>query len=447
MKETHSSPDSNHVTEKPYACITMPEEIKRALILRVIQLPNFTYEFSIPSRLHRVCEAMEDSFFLPLHVLKVGFHLPLHSFFCNLLNNYRLALGQLSDASMGEVPKFSFFQHLYQLKGIDVGESAGFYYFFPHHKRLCIGRILALEEILTTRNVFRFFLKDFSLDGWRAGDNKKVARSVVVARGVGLQLGPHVSMLLARRKGVVTNYSIDRRVELIVEALLLRSPPSTLLFSRTCQPLPKRAPSLLFLRTLPLPLLVRTLQWFPQLKGCLLRLWSIFSNLYIAYYLRALTERLVMMEIKAEECGAELVVDKERCMTVEAELKKVTAGHFFKLERIIREYQKQVQGEPALHTQVACGSFDIRKVDFDTLTNVNVSSLGFDVCNPARSAWDSFVTTWKGEFFTEEGEGSSTVNLALSTVGEVMTSILPSVIGDVTITTPTVEYVAPIDED
>ncbi|KAK5833620.1 hypothetical protein PVK06_017472 [Gossypium arboreum] len=63
------------------------------------------------------------------------------------------------------------------------------------------------------------------------------------------------------------------------------------------------------------------------------------------------------------------------------------------------------------------------------------------------SACDSFAATWKGKLFVEEGEGSSIADLALSVVGDTVTSILPSVTGDVMVVAPTIEDVAPADQD
>lgn len=49
------------------------------------------------------------------------------------------------------------------------------------------------------------------------------------------------------------------------------------------------------------------------------------------------TELLAMMKMKVEECGTELAVEKERHITTEVELMRVTARHFTDLEKIIRE--------------------------------------------------------------------------------------------------------------
>lgn len=57
------------------------------------ELSNFTYEFSLLEGLYRLCKTIEDSFLLLLHALEVEFHLPLHLFFCSLLNDYNIAFG------------------------------------------------------------------------------------------------------------------------------------------------------------------------------------------------------------------------------------------------------------------------------------------------------------------------------------------------------------------
>ncbi|KAH1114745.1 hypothetical protein J1N35_008123 [Gossypium stocksii] len=71
------------------------EEMQRVLAVQGIKIPHFAYEFSIPEGCHRLSEITEDTFLFPLHVLEARFHLPLHPFFCNLLNDYKIAPGQL----------------------------------------------------------------------------------------------------------------------------------------------------------------------------------------------------------------------------------------------------------------------------------------------------------------------------------------------------------------
>lgn len=79
-----------------YACITKMKDMFRALEVRGIKIPNFVYDFSIPMSLHRLSNTSDNNFLLPFHVIKVGFHLPLHHFFCHLLEDYGIAPGQLS---------------------------------------------------------------------------------------------------------------------------------------------------------------------------------------------------------------------------------------------------------------------------------------------------------------------------------------------------------------
>ncbi|KAH1063978.1 hypothetical protein J1N35_028965 [Gossypium stocksii] len=98
-----------------------------------------------------------------------------------------------------------------------------------------------------------------------------------------------------------------------------------------------------------------------------------------------LIECLAMMETKADVCRAELVVEKERRIIAEVELKKVTniSGSLPRLKENL-----------LLHTQVVCGPFAVRKVDFDVLAGVNVSSLGFDAFNPIGDFSSSF-SDWR----------------------------------------------------
>lgn len=111
-----------------YACITKMKDMFRALEVRGIKIPNFVYDFSIPMSLHRLSNTSDNNFLLPFHVIKVGFHLPLHHFFCHLLEDYGIAPGQLSwfswwiamayfvyNCRRDEVPLIVF-QNLYQLK-------------------------------------------------------------------------------------------------------------------------------------------------------------------------------------------------------------------------------------------------------------------------------------------------------------------------------------------
>lgn len=123
---------------------------------------------------HRLCEAIDDSFLLPLHTLKVGFYLPLHHFFCTLLNDYGVALVQLSGFTWwlvmvyfldchqrGELPMISIFQHLNQLKGTGQEHSTRLYYFSPRNKvktiiqNNCTSLRLSRGKYIPVHNKFR----------------------------------------------------------------------------------------------------------------------------------------------------------------------------------------------------------------------------------------------------------------------------------------------------
>ncbi|KAH1121499.1 hypothetical protein J1N35_004659 [Gossypium stocksii] len=139
--------------------------------------------------------------------------------------------------------------------------------------------------------------------------------------------------------------------------------------------------------------------------------------------------------MKAEECKAELAAEKERRIIAEAELIRVTTRLSTKVERIIRECQEQV----------TCGPFDVHKVDFNALVDVDMSSLGFNIFNLFGSAWESFVVTRKGELFVEEGEGFATLNMAPSVVRDAVNLVPPSIIGGVIVASSAAEGVAPVN--
>lgn len=67
-----------------------------------------------------------------------------------------------------------------------------------------------------------------------------------------------------------------------------------------------------------------------------------------------------------------------------------------------------------LHAQVARSPFNVCKVDFDVLTDVDLSSLGFDIFSPSGPTWDYFVATWKDEIYLGEGKGFATTDMAPS---------------------------------
>lgn len=79
---------------KAYVYTTKEEEMSRVLVARGIQIPNFAYDFSIIEGSNRLSDTTDRNFLLPMHVLKVSFHLPLHPF-CHLLDEYNIAPRQL----------------------------------------------------------------------------------------------------------------------------------------------------------------------------------------------------------------------------------------------------------------------------------------------------------------------------------------------------------------
>ncbi|KAK5846258.1 hypothetical protein PVK06_002541 [Gossypium arboreum] len=63
-----------------------------------------------------------------------------------------------------------------------------------------------------------------------------------------------------------------------------------------------------------------------------------------------------------------------------------------------------------LHTQVIVRLFDVRKVDFDALVEVEMDQLGFDVHYPSRAVLDEFLSKWKNsERFYLEGSLEPTI--------------------------------------
>ncbi|PPD74142.1 hypothetical protein GOBAR_DD28933 [Gossypium barbadense] len=78
-----------------FTCTTKNEEMSRAMRVRGIQIPNFSYEFSIPEGSYRLNDTSDGSFFLPFYTLKAKCHLSLHPFFYHFLQEYQIAPGQL----------------------------------------------------------------------------------------------------------------------------------------------------------------------------------------------------------------------------------------------------------------------------------------------------------------------------------------------------------------
>lgn len=69
------------------------------------------------------------------------------------------------------------------------------------------------------------------------------------------------------------------------------------------------------------------------------------------------------------------------------------------LSNITLEYKSNV----LLHIQVAAGPFDVHKVGFDALYEVEMYQLSFDVRYPSRAAWEKFLSKWKNteDFYLE----------------------------------------------
>ncbi|KAH1130229.1 hypothetical protein J1N35_001607 [Gossypium stocksii] len=121
--------------------------MRQGLRVRKIKIPHFAYEFSIPRREHSLSNTSNGGFLLLLHALEVGSHLPLHPFFCSLLHEYGIALGQLCGFSWWIVVSYFIdclcqnkaselpdFQSLYMLKAQNRRHWPGFYYFSPRKK-------------------------------------------------------------------------------------------------------------------------------------------------------------------------------------------------------------------------------------------------------------------------------------------------------------------------
>ncbi|PPS04783.1 hypothetical protein GOBAR_AA15890 [Gossypium barbadense] len=84
-----------------------------------------------------------------------------------------------------------------------------------------------------------------------------------------------------------------------------------------------------------------------------------------------LTECLAIVETKANRLEREVVVGKKSKEALQAELDRLTKEHVAETDRII----------------FVAGPFDVCKMDFDALEEVDISSLGFDVLCP--SGYDS----------------------------------------------------------
>ncbi|KAH1113996.1 hypothetical protein J1N35_007374 [Gossypium stocksii] len=80
-------------------CTTSEMEMKRLLKCCRLLIKHHKNNFRVPKGSHHLSETFEPNhdsgrlgFYLFLHLLKVGFHLPLHPFICELLKTYNIAL-------------------------------------------------------------------------------------------------------------------------------------------------------------------------------------------------------------------------------------------------------------------------------------------------------------------------------------------------------------------
>ncbi|PPR87388.1 hypothetical protein GOBAR_AA33301 [Gossypium barbadense] len=210
-------------------------------------------------------------------------------------------------------------------------------------------------------------------------------------------IGQRVSTLPTSWRGVVLHWSIAKKEELIADALLLWSPPSIFPLWTLPPPAPKNSLVAPAIERIPI-------EAENDFSSSLRRLLSKVG----ALGLKVLIEHFAIIEMKSEECGAELAAEKERCITAKTEL---------------------------------------RRVDFDALADMDMSSMGFYVLNLSGSALDSFVAIWKGELFVNEREGSSTTDMAPYAIGDVMNLVPPSVTRGVIVASSVVEGVALVNAD
>ncbi|KAK5846378.1 hypothetical protein PVK06_002664 [Gossypium arboreum] len=137
-----------------------------------------------------------------------------------------------------------------------------------------------------------------------------------------------------------------------------------------------------------------------------------------------LLELLGAIEDKVDKLSCEVAAKREGKEVRQAEFDRVTAEHVAVLDRIIKECRSKMarmnekQSEALdkfkketsqnvcnsssrlkmnilFHTQVACGPFNARKVDFGALYDVDMDKLGFDVCFPSSAALDVFLEKWR----------------------------------------------------
>lgn len=132
---------TRHVLFAMYECNTVKEEMTQYLVDRAFLRPNFTYDFRL---VWGECHHSDntESFIPPLFLLEVGFHMPFHAFFSSVLDEYGIALGQLSILSWwplvayfinrclnNEPPILDIFQKIYQLNIKRHGALAGMTHF------------------------------------------------------------------------------------------------------------------------------------------------------------------------------------------------------------------------------------------------------------------------------------------------------------------------------
>ncbi|PPS12061.1 hypothetical protein GOBAR_AA08587 [Gossypium barbadense] len=138
-----------------------------------------------------MCEAMEDSFLLPLSWKRASTFLCTLSFIVSsmtigsLLANFSISPSgspwhiSLIAASAASLLSEGFrFPTRWSSSSKDMRifqRSLASDEVVAQYQRLRVGRVLALEKVLTAKNVFRFCLKDLSLNGWRASDNQQIA--------------------------------------------------------------------------------------------------------------------------------------------------------------------------------------------------------------------------------------------------------------------------------
>ncbi|KAH1098165.1 hypothetical protein J1N35_015086 [Gossypium stocksii] len=124
------------------------------------------------------------------------------------------------------------------------------------------------------------------------------------------------------------------------------------------------------------------------------------ANEYLAGKLRA-------EQVKTNELSAEVMVERERNVALDAELRRIAKEHKATKETLktLSNLAIELKSNILMYTQVAAGSFDAHKVDFDALYEVDMNQLGFDVHFSSGPAWDEFSSKWKNskDFYLDEG--------------------------------------------